>query len=602
MPEEKQPLPHWDLSNVYSGLETDDFKTDFSKVKKQFDALEAFIKEKGVQKLEQHPEDINVTSDTLGKLIGMLNDTLILNKTLNSFVYSFYSTGSYNKVAGGLVSELEQLGLRLNRSTVRFRAWVGSLGPILSEICSKSPVVDEHRAVLEEIIEQSRYLMDARLEDLASELLLSGGGSMWKLQGTVTSQLKMPFERDGKTEDLPMTVIRNLAYDPDEEIRRRAFEVELKGWESIRESVAFSLNGVKGAAVTIAKWRGREDVLHGSLDGNRIDRETLDALLCVMRDSFPDFRRYLRSKAEKLGKRKLSWWNLFAPVGKTNITYTWEDTNKYIVDRFGTFSEELADFAKNAFDKNWIDAEPRDGKRGGAFCMGIPGAEESRVLANFDGSFSSLTTIAHELGHGFHNYCQRGLPLMRRGAPMTLAETASIFCETLVITSALASATPETKIPILENQLMGATQVIVDIYSRFIFETETLERREKAELSPDDFCEMMLDAQKQTYGEGLDEEHLHPYMWLLKPHYYMSEQHFYNFPYAFGLLFGLGMFAIYRKEGEDFILQYKELLRSTGEGKVADLAAGFGIDVRSQDFWRESLGVIREYIDQYCEL
>jgi pepF/M3 family oligoendopeptidase len=322
----------------------------------------------------------------------------------------------------------------------------------------------------------------------------------------------------------------------------------------------------------------------------------------AMKDSFPIFRRYLKSKARKLGKEKLPWWDLFAPVGQANLTYTWEQATAYIVEQFGLFSGELADFARNAFQKNWIDAEPRDGKRGGAFCMGVPGVEESRILANFDGSFDQLITVSHELGHGFHNHCQKGLPMLRRGAPMTLAETASIFCETLVLNAALDAAPPETKVFILENQLMGATQVIVDIYSRFIFESEIIKRRAQADLSADDFCEIVLDAQKQTYGDGLDQEHLHPYMWLLKPHYYSGDLHFYNFPYAFGLLFGLGIYAIYRKEGKSFIPRYEGLLRSTGAGKVADLAGQFGIDVRSRDFWDASLKIVAESVDRYCEL
>jgi pepF/M3 family oligoendopeptidase len=412
----------------------------------------------------------------------------------------------------------------------------------------------------------------------------------------------MPIERNGEVENLPMTIIRNLAYDPDEKTRRLAYEVELKGWEMLRESVAFSLNGVKGAAITLAKWRKRDDVLHAALDGNRIDRETLNALLASMKDSFPMFRRYLKSKASRLGKSKLPWWDLFAPVGSARTLYSWPETADYIVRQFGRFSPELAGFAKTAFDNNWIDAEPRDGKRGGAYCMGVPGVEESRILANFDGSFDWLTTIAHELGHAFHNYCQKGLPMIRRGAPMTLAETASIFCETIVFNAALDAASPQEQLPILENQLMGATQVIVDIYSRFIFESETIKRREKGDIPADEFCEIMIDAQKQTYGDALDEHYLHQYMWLLKPHYYYADAHFYNYPYAFGLLFGLGMYAIYLKDGEAFIPRYKELLRSTGEGKVADLARRFDIDVKSKDFWDSSLKVIAERVDRYVEL
>jgi oligoendopeptidase F len=289
-------------------------------------------------------------------------------------------------------------------------------------------------------------------------------------------------------------------------------------------------------------------------------------------------------------------------MGKAEMRFTWQEAADYIVEQFGSFTPELADFARNAFDKRWIDAGPRDGKRGGAFCMGVPGVEESRILANFDGSFEQMTTLAHELGHGYHNFCQKGLPMMRRGAPMTIAETASIFCETIVFNATLEQATPEQQLGILESQLIGATQVIVDIYSRFLFESEVIKRREKADLSADEMCDIMLDCQKQTYGDGLDEDNLHPYMWLLKPHYYYHGADFYNYPYAFGLLFGLGMYAIYQKEGADFIPRYKDLLRSTGEGKVADLVAKFGINVRTRDFWDNSLKLYVGQVDKYCAL
>ncbi len=590
------------MSNVYSALDGDDYKKDLEKVLKQFDELDKIIEDNKIARLDEPPTDIEGAAKIFDDLLNRFNEVFLTFKTLEAFVYSFVSTDSYNKDAGKSLSELEQVSVRMSKQVTRFQAWVGSLGDTFDKILEFGPVAKEHRLGLIEFIEQAKYLMSTELEDIAAELSLSGGAVMWKLQGTVTSQLKMPFERDGKTEDLPMTVLRNLAMDPDEDIRKRAFETEIKGWESIRESVAFSLNGVKGSAVTLAKWRGRDDVLHGAIDHNRIDRDTLNALLDAMKDSFPVFRKYLKSKASKLGKDKLPWWDLFAPMGEEGMKFTYDEAANYIVEQFGLFSGELSDFARKAFDSNWIDVGPRDGKRGGAFCMGVPGVEESRILANFDGSFEQMTTLAHELGHAYHNSCQNGLPLMRRGAPMTIAETASIFCETIVFNAALDQATPEQQLGILESQLIGATQVIVDIYSRFIFESEVIKRREKADLSADEMCEIMVDAQKQTYGDGLDEEHLHPYMWLLKPHYYYHGADFYNYPYAFGLLFGLGMYAIYKKEGDDFIPKYKDLLRSTGEGKVADLAGRFGIDVKSKDFWNGSLKLYDGQVDKYCSL
>lgn len=602
MPQKQTPIPRWDLSNVYKGLETEDFQAGLTRLDAQLKKLEELVERHGIGRLDAPPSDVDSTSAVLNELITSLNEMMMHYGTLRAYVQSFVTTDSYNKVAARRASELEQTGVRVDRIYVRFEAWVGSLGGVLDDACDRAPVAREHRLALRDIVDESRFRMDTALEDLASELLLSGGGVMHKLQGTVTSQLKAPFERDGKTEMLPMTMIRNLANDPDESVRKRAYDTELKAWESVREPVAFALNGVKGTAITLSKRRGFDGVLHASLERNKMDRATLDALLGSMKDSFPMFRRYFRSKAKKLGKKSLPWWDLFAPVGRVELEYTWDEASDYVVEQFGTFSGELADYARYAFDHNWIDAEPRDGKRGGAFCMGVRSVDESRILANFDGSFDQLGTLAHELGHGFHNHCQKGLPSLRRGSPMTLAETASIFCQTIVFNAALDKAPEEAQVAILENQLADASQVIVDIYSRFIFESEIVKRREASELSADEFCELMLDAQRQTYADGLDADHLHPYMWLLKPHYYLESYNFYNFPYAFGLLFGLGVYATYLREGDAFIPRYKELLRSTGEGKAADLAARFGIDIRSRDFWDASLGILNKQVERYCDL
>jgi pepF/M3 family oligoendopeptidase len=599
---ETKSLPHWDLDSIYSGIESDDFDADFDLLKQHLDELDDTIAKHGIGHLDAPPDDLPAAGNLLDELLTKLNATLRLRATLEAYLYGYVTTDSYNKTAARRMSELENVSIRASKILVRFEAWVGSLEPVLDTIVASAPITKEHRLALTDIAEESRFRMDTALEDLASELVISGGGAMWKLQGTVTSQLKMPFEKDGTTEELPITVIRNMSNSPDEAVRRRAYDTELEGYERIREPVAFAMNSVKGTAITLAKRRGHESVLDKTLMQNRMDRDTLDALLASMRESFPDFRRYFRSKAKKLGKKELAWWDLFAPVGAAELTYSWDEAREFIVEQFGTFTGELADFAKNAFEKRWIDAEPRDGKTGGAYCMRIPKLDQSRILANFDGSFDQVSTLAHELGHGFHNHCQIGLPRLRSGSPMPLAETASIFCETIVTNAALATAPDDAKLGILENQLVNGSQVIVDIYSRFLFESEVVERRESSELSADDFCDIMLDAQRRTYGDGLDQRYLNRYMWLWKPHYYSTDLSFYNFPYAFGLLFGLGVYAIYEKEGDAFIPRYKELLRSTGEGKIYDLASRYGIDVRSRGFWDASLDVLRKQVDQYCGL
>jgi oligoendopeptidase F len=259
--------------------------------------------------------------------------------------------------------------------------------------------------------------------------------------------------------------------------------------------------------------------------------------------------------------------------------------------------------ARRAFDQRWIDAEPRDGKQGGAFCMEIPALEESRVLCNFDGSYDAFAALGHELGHAYHSDCQAGKTQLQRGTPMTLAETASILVETCITEAALAQATDaQEELAILDSFLIEASQVVVDIYSRYLFEKEVFERRADAELSADDFCDIMLRAQRATYGDGLDSRYLNPYMWAWKTHYYSLGLSFYNFPYAFGLLFGLGLYAIYQERGKAFLPDYEELLRSTGEGTAADLAARFGIEIHGRAFWEGSLSVIRDRIERYLAL
>jgi pepF/M3 family oligoendopeptidase len=434
---------------------------------------------------------------------------------------------------------------------------------------------------------------------------LSGGTAWEKLQGTVTSQLTVDFELDGKMQKMPMPALINLRSHPDENTRRRGYEAENAAWGTVKESLAACLNGVKGEANTLNKRRGRKDAVHSALDAARIDRKTLEAMLEAMRGSFPMFRKYFKEKARKLGKEKLAWWDIFAPLGKTDRVYSFEEARDFVLENFGQFSPDLRAFAKRAFDHQWIDAEQREGKRGGAFCMGVAAVKESRVLCNFDGSFDQVSTIAHELGHGFHNECAyaAGKTELQQLTPMTLAETASTMCETIVTEAVLAATKdPQEELAVLEAQIQGAGQVVVDIYSRYLFEKEVFERRDKAELSADDFCEIMERAQKAAYGDGLDERYLQKFMWTWKPHYYSPGLSFYNFPYAFGLLFATGLYAIYQQRGAAFVEDYKKLLASTGEADAASLAKRFGIDIRTRKFWDDSLAIIGKQIDRFCEI
>jgi len=599
------PAPHWDLTNIYPSLESKEFKSAVKKYKSMLDEMEIFYQKASKANSKTDPKKLG---KLLGESVDRLNAIFELSNTILPYIESYVTTDSRDKVAMRALSEFEQTSVQASILNTKFQAWTGKLGKAAVKKAAKTNIsAKAHEFTLNESVDQSKYMMSEAEEILAAELTLSGGNAFGKLQGTLTSQLSVSLELGGKTEKLPMPALINLRSHPDEDTRRRGYEAENIAWAGVQETLAVCMNGVKGEALTLNKKRGREDAIHAAIDNSRMDRATLNAMLGAMKDSFPMFRKYFKHKAKLIGNPsgKLAWWDISAPMGKTDKVYSFEEARDFIVSNFNQFSPELGAFAQRAFDKNWIDAEQREGKRGGAFCMGVAGVKESRILSNFDGSFDQVSTLAHELGHAFHNECayQAGKTELQQSTPMTLAETASIMCETIVTEAVLKQTTdPQEMLAVLEAQINGAAAVIVDIYSRYLFETEVFERRDKSELSADDLNDIMERAQKAAYGDGLDERFLQKFMWTWKPHYYSPNLSFYNFPYAFGLLFSTGLYAIYQKRGADFVPDYKSLLAATGEERAAELADRFGINIRTKKFWADSLAIIGKQVERYCEL
>lgn len=596
--------PRWDLSTLYLSLDDPALAADIEAVQKSIqEATQAFESEYlPLLDPATSPEALN---HVLNDYVEEANELQLKAGKIFAFLGAIISTDSFNKAAEQLHSRLAIAMLPLQNLSVRINAWLGALGVRLDEALKIPGAAHEHAFRLLEMAKESRFLMSEPEEVLANELTLSGGSAWGNLQGLLTSQKSVDFELDGKVQSLPLPALINLRSNPDAKVREAAYKREQEVFEEMKEPLAACLNGVKGEVVTLDRKRGREDCLQSSLQMARIDRETLEAMLGAMDDAVPMFRRYFQAKARVLGQDKLPWWSLFAPIGEVNKEFSFEEARDLILEHFGSFSAELAFFAEGAFDNHWIDAEQRPGKRGGAFCMGVDAVKESRIMANFDGSFDQVMTLAHELGHGFHNYCayQAQKTPMQTNTPMTLAETASIMCETIVFNAILKTVSdPLEERAILETTISSDAQTIVDIYSRFIFEKAVFERRKESTLSADEICELMLDAQRRTYGDGLDMDVLNKFAWTWKPHYYSTELSFYNYPYAFGSLFAKGLYSVYRERGEAFVGDYKALLASTGEAQAADLAARFGIDIRSKSFWVGSLAQIGEQIERYIAI
>lgn len=583
-------MKKWNLDKLYTGLDDAKLQEDKQKVE---DLTNELIKLS--QTLEtKDPSDATYT------FLSMYEKIQMLGSKIASYLSLYLSCDTTNREYNNALVVFQQASLRLTLPYTLFRKHISKIDN-LDAVIKQHPYLEEHRFLLEEIKANSNHLLSDQEEVLAAELNQSGGSLWTRMHSVLTSTLDVDYQ--GKT--IPLSAVRNLAHNSDQKIRKDAFIAEKKSYEKIAKSCAFALNGIKKEVITLSKKRNFSSPLEKTLLDSRIDERVLNALLQAMEESLPAFRAYLMRKAFLLNNESsLPFYDLFAPIGNTSSKkYSIEEAQTFILKNFASFSDDLHDMAKQAFNEDWVDYTPRKNKQGGAFCARIYPLKESRILTNFDGSIGDISTLAHELGHAYHNLNVYQESLLNANYPMPIAETASILCETIVKKAALDEATSnEEKISLLEQELQDSTQVIVDILSRFKFETQVFARVPQEFLNESTLNEIMIEAQKNTYGDGLDENYLHEGMWVNKGHYYSTQRSFYNFPYAFGLLFAKGIYAQYRQKGKAFVPELKKLLRISGKNNLIDVASTVGIDITNVDYWRSAIAVIKEDIDMFLLL
>lgn len=583
-------MKKWDLTKLYNGFDDPKFLKDLK-------ALDSFIS-KSVES-----EDLFLNYDAKKeKLVDYMKKEIELIELVDKLIHFASlsaSVESTNPEASKALNQIQMALTRLAKIETLFSKWLLNY-PELDTDIEKEPFLKEHEFYLKETIEKASHLLDEKTEILLAKLRQNGSSAWSRLQSLLTSTLVVDY--NGK--EVTLSQIRNLASDPDASVRKSAYEAEINAYQKIEKSIAFSLNSIKGEVNIIAKERGFDSPLDQSLSNSRMKQATLDAMQEACLEYMDVFRKYLKRKAKLLGHETgLPFYDLFAPIGKSNKTFTIEEANAYILKNFRTFSEDLYLMAKKAFKDNWVDYTPRKGKVGGAFCANIHAIKESRVMTNFTGAFGDMITLSHELGHAFHGESIFKESPLNSDYTMPVAETASTFCETIVNKAALKDATnKEEKIFLLESSIQDYTQVVVDIMSRFIFEKSVFDGRLTTVFDENELKELMMKAQKETYGDGLDSKCLHPYMWVCKPHYYSGGLSYYNFPYTFGLLFAKGLYAKYLEDKEGFVSMYDQLLRATGKMKVEDAALMAGIDVTKKEFWVSSLELLKQDIEDFLKL
>ena len=578
---------NWDLTVFYKDFDDPEFKDDLARLPKEIDAFTAAI--------------AAPAEDEVRKLVSLVHQEEALSclfERLSMMIELNFAVDANNKAANAALAPLMRANMDSSLAANAFSRYLASLEN-LDAIIDADDELKARAFALREAAEDAKHQLPEALEKPVLKMQLSGGEAFSQLRDKLDATLLVDY--DGK--QIPLSAVRALAYDGDADTRRRAYEAELASYKKIELPMSFCLNNLKAEGETMAALKGYKGVLDMALAHSRMDEKTLEAMWTAIREALPEVREYFKAKGRLLGHENgLPFYDLFAPVGQSTRTYTVEEARALLLDLFGKFCPEMGEMMRTAFDEGWIDMYPREGKSGGAFCSGYYAKNISRVMTNFAGSASDVSTLAHELGHAFNNRMLHHKPIMMTETPMPLAETASTFNETLLISQLLKTATPEEELTLLDSCLTEQTQTMVDIYSRFLFEQKVVAAQADHALDVDELKETMLWAQEQSYGDGLDPEYRHPYMWACKSHYYSTGVHFYNFPYAFGGLFARGLYARYEKDGEAFVPVYCDLLSRFGSDTIANVTASVGIDVTTPDFWREAVESVLVQVRRFVEL
>lgn len=455
-----------------------------------------------------------------------------------------------------------------------------------------------------EFREHARVKMEPRLEKLASELAVNGLHAWERLYSKMAGDLRAEFADDGKAEQLSMGQIKNKLSDPDRTVRKQAFDKYFAAWKSIEPLTAMQLNSLAGFRLSLYRARGWDDPLFEALLHGRVKRETVEAMWSAVQAHHGTVKKYIDAKKKYLGIDKFMWYDQYAPVAKAEKKFTYDQAADFVVEHLSGFSRDMGEFARRAIDSRWIEAEDRTGKADGGYCTSLPLLKQSRIFMTFSGNYNEMMTLAHELGHAYHSYVLKDCDYFARSYPMSLAETASTFNELLVTDAALnATDDKDMKISLIDKKIEESFIMCCDIRSRFIFESNFYNERKKGSVPKDRLNEIMVEAQKEAFGDILDGDGYHPLFWASKQHFSISDLAFYNFPYTFGHLFAGGIYDRARKEGAAFADAYRGLLADTGSMTCEEVAKKHvGVDITKQDFWNDAVARSLSDVDEFVEL
>lgn len=592
------PAPTWDLESVFpGGSSSAELAAYRDKLKKDMAAFEADI-----ARLPDTLDDS--TAPVWTRTILALADLVDRLGLVSSFSHCLVSQNVRDNKAHAIEGEADARVAQWQKfkTIVQFKA--GKQSDAAWEKLVSSEALREQRFFLDEMRTQAKEKMSPELESLALELAVNGYHAWNKLYDKMAGDLSVEFEEKGATKKLSLGQLATKMADPDRSIRAQAFAKLTGAWESREDLAAMTLNALGGFRLSVYKNRGWKNYLHEALQMARIEQRTLDAMWAVVAREKDRLIPYVDAKKKLLGIDKYSWYDQFAPCGAVEKLYSFDQAAQFIYENEKDFSKDMAEFAKMAVEKRWIEAEDRGGKAGGGYCTRFGPFKQSRIFMTYANTYENLLTLAHELGHAYHGWVLKEKPIFAQDYPMTLAETASIFAELLVTDAALqACSDPDEKLMLLDQKLQQPYTLFCDIRTRFLFEKSYYAERRDGIVGAERLRELMIAAQKEAFGPMLDQSGYHPLFWCSKLHFYISDVPFYNFPYTFGFLFAIGVYDRAKKEGSAFADKYRALLADTGSMTTEQVAKKhLGVDLTKEDFWVDAARRATADVDEFVQL
>ncbi|RNF38422.1 M3 family oligoendopeptidase [Planococcus salinus] len=575
----------WDLDTLFPG------GSDSKELRLHMDEagpkLEEF--EKRAQRFQ--PPSSREDAERLASLLEEMKDTMLHIDQAGSFIGCLMAQNTEDKKAAILQSESSSQNARFQSSVQKIQQDLSKVDDVVWQNILDTEELRQFDFFLNELRDEAKMLLSEKEENLITALSTDGYHAWSQLYDMLVGDIKVSVTVDGEKKTLSVGQANNLSSHADGAVRKEAYESLEAAWMDKEEFFAKTLNSIAGFRLETYKKRGWDNPLQEPLHINRMKQETLDAMWSAISKNKQPFVDYLAKKGELLGKDGLEWFDVDAPVTESKQQYSYQEGAEFILKHFGKFGPELEAFAQNAFEKGWIEAEDRPNKRPGGFCTGLPMSEESRIFMTYSGSMSNVATLAHELGHAFHSFALRPVHSLNRSYAMNVAETASTFAEMIVSDAAVKSAeSKEEKIALLEDKVQRSVAFFMNIHARFLFETRFYEERKKGVVPAERLNELMQQAQVEGFGGGLKSGH--PHFWASKLHFYITYVPFYNFPYTFGYLFSLSVYAKALEEGKGFEEKYMALLRDTAIMTAEDLAMKhLQEDITQEAFWEKGIAL-----------